>query len=200
VEPTTLGYALLGLLACRPRTGYELTQALRAPVGYFWNASHSQVYPELARLEAAQLVRHRIIDGPGPRDTKQYSVTASGRRTLAEWAVTPADPQPQRDEFLLKVYSIWTADPQRALPMIETQRSEHIARLAEYESIEAHMISGNEDEIHNPRRPAFAAYATLRRGLSFERHAIAWCDWMIDSLAGAQPSHTKPKRQSPGTR
>jgi DNA-binding PadR family transcriptional regulator len=199
VKPTTLGYALLGLLARRPRTGYELTQALRAPLGYFWNASHSQVYPELARLQTAQLVRHRIVDGPGPRDTKQYSVTASGRRALTEWAVTPSDPPPQRDEFLLKVYSIWTADPQRARPMIETQRSQHIARLAEYERIQARMIRGCEDELRDPRRPAFAAYATLRRGLSFERHAIAWCDWMIESLAGTEPSDTMPRRQSPCT-
>jgi len=33
-----------------------------------------------------------------------------------------------------------------------------------------------------PATPEFFDYATLRRGLSFERHAIAWCDWLLDAL------------------
>ena len=61
---STLGFALLGLLARQPRTGYELSQALRRPIGYFWTAGHSQVYPELARLDAAGYISHTVIDGP----------------------------------------------------------------------------------------------------------------------------------------
>ena len=48
---TTLGYAILGLLSREDLSGYDLTQRMAGRVGYFWSARHSQIYPELAKLE-----------------------------------------------------------------------------------------------------------------------------------------------------
>jgi DNA-binding PadR family transcriptional regulator len=48
---TTLGYAILGLLAREALSDYDLSSRMRARVGLFWQARHSQIYPELARLE-----------------------------------------------------------------------------------------------------------------------------------------------------
>ena len=45
-----LKYALLGSLADQPRTGYELLKHFEQSLAYAWPASHSQIYPELARL------------------------------------------------------------------------------------------------------------------------------------------------------
>ena len=45
----SLRHALLGLLAVQPATGYELAQKFDASLGTAWHASHSQIYPELAR-------------------------------------------------------------------------------------------------------------------------------------------------------
>jgi DNA-binding PadR family transcriptional regulator len=180
--PSTLGYALLGLLPRRPRTGYELTRALRDPVGHFWTASHSQIYPELARLEADGLVRHRVIDGPGPRDTKQFRVTAAGRRALADWVARPPGRTAERDEFLLKVYSLWAARPEAARALVETHRSEHIAARATYRDIDAAMRDEHPVALDDPATPQFSAYATLCRGLSFEDHVITWCDWLLAFL------------------
>jgi DNA-binding PadR family transcriptional regulator len=188
--PSTLGYALLGLLARKPRTGYELTQALREPIGYYWAASHSQVYPELARLEARGWVRYQIIDGPGPRDTKRYAITAVGRRALATWAATPPPPERSRNELLLKVYSLWLADPAAARAMIAAEREQHSAMLARYENLAAEV---EQADLADMDAPLFFDYATLRRGLSFERHVIAWCDW----LAAALDRRTEPAAPRP---
>lgn len=193
---TTLGFALLGLLARKPRTGYELTQALRAPIGFFWTSSHSQVYPELARLEADGLARYRIIDGPGPRDTKRYTITAAGRRVLGAWAVTPAPPERSRNELLLKVYSLWLANPTAARALIASERQGHRAMLARYEQLATETErSGPLD----PATPLFCDRATLRRGLSFERHVIAWCDWLLDALTPQTRPRARQRqaRQSP---
>lgn len=181
---STLGYALLGLLARKPRTGYELTRALRDPIGYFWTASHSQVYPELARLEAGGWVAHRVVDGAGPRDTKRYRLTAAGRRALASWAVTPAPPERSRNELLLRVYSLWLADPAAARALITGERQQHSAMLARYEQLAAEI---ERDLTPDPATPLFCNYATLQRGLSFERHVISWCDWLLGALSGAGP-------------
>ena len=73
----TLGYAILGLLAKEPRTGYQIARAMNRPIGYIWTARHSQIYPELASLEADGLVRHAVVDGRGPRETKRYEITTT---------------------------------------------------------------------------------------------------------------------------
>src|SRR5215469_6282498 len=51
VRISTLGYALLTLLAREPLSGYDLAQRMKRPLGFFWQAQHSQIYPELAGLE-----------------------------------------------------------------------------------------------------------------------------------------------------
>jgi len=176
---STLGYALLGLIARRPRTGYELSQALRVPVGYFWTASHSQVYPELVRLEAERLIRGTVVPGPGPRDTKRYDITADGRAALAEWVTTPVSDAPPRSEELLKIYSIWLADPSRARTMIAAELARHRTQLARYEAL------ATEFEQAAPvaaTQPGFGDVATLRYGLTYERHFIDWYEWLSDQL------------------
>ena len=178
--PSTLGYALLGLLARKPQTGYELAQELRIPIGYFWSASHSQIYPELARLEADSLVHSRVVPGPGPRDTKRYTLSAAGRRALTAWVVMPAELEESRSEELLKTYSLWLADPPEAREMISALRERHREMLSRYEEIAAEIEDAGPLD---PATPRFFDYATLRRGLSFERHAIAWCDWLLGALA-----------------
>src|SRR6266536_1228811 len=47
---------VLGLLALRPRSGYEIKQTIDKTTRFFWNASYGQIYPELRRLAAAGLV------------------------------------------------------------------------------------------------------------------------------------------------
>ena len=108
-----LGYAILSLLADRPRTGYDLAGAMRAPIGYMWTARHSQIYPELARLEADGQVTAEVIDGPGPRDTKRYTITQHGIKTLTDWVDSPLT-EVARSEFLLRVRGLWLLPRDRA--------------------------------------------------------------------------------------
>ncbi len=182
---SALGYALLGLLARRPRTGYQLAQAMRRPIGYFWTASHSQIYPELARLEGDALVRHRVVAGPGPRDTKRYTITAAGKRALTAWATTPAPPEATRDEFLLRLYSLWLADPDDARTLIAVERDRHRAALADYERLGAELAEAGP--VH-PDTPAFYDRASVRRGAAFEQHVITWCDWLLEELDRSEPT------------
>lgn len=178
---SVLRYALLGLLAREELTGYQLSRRLRNPVGYFWSASHSQVYPELARLEAGGLVAHEVVAGPGPRDTKRYRLTARGRDVLGAWVVTPA-PYDEQDEFMLRIYSLWTGDPAAAVAMLRERRQHHEERLAEYERILAEIGPLPDPAVVDE---TFCTVATLRRGVSFERHARDWCQDLLDSLGAA---------------
>ena len=109
-----LGYAILALLARQPSTGYELSARASRPLGYFWSARHSQIYPELRKLLAQGLVRFTARPGPGPRAKKVYSVTEAGLAALREWVIQPPEPAPSRDDLVLKAYAAWTADPAAA--------------------------------------------------------------------------------------
>lgn len=181
---STLGNALLGLLARGPQTGYELSRRMKRPIGYFWTASHSQIYPELAALERDGLVSHRVIAGRGPRDTKRYRITAAGRRALAGWVATAYEPSPPKDDFMLRVYSLWTVDRAAARTLVEGARVRHEETIAEYLRQRAAIEVEYGGPPTEPDTPAFCDYATLRRGLSYERQAKSWCDWMLTALDG----------------
>lgn len=187
---STLSYAILGLLAVQPRTGYELAQAMKAPIGYLWTAGHSQIYPELARLQRDGQVDATVIDGPGPRDTKRYRITDDGQAALREWTDSPLE-EVSRSEFMLRVRCLWLVSPERARRFIEGQRERYRRRLETYAFEEADFIL-HGDAVDEPSSPWFAQHATLRFGIMRVHDTIAWCDWLLERLA--TPSDARPAR------
>jgi DNA-binding PadR family transcriptional regulator len=178
-----LAYALLGLLARAPRSGYDLIREMEEPVGFFWHARRSQIYPELARLERAGMVVHTVVEQQERPDKKVYAITGAGRAALAAWAAEPMRIPSERDEFMLKVFSLWLADPQGALTLVRDYASQHAERLARYEAIRARMEqNAGADELRQLHAPRFASYATLLRGIEYERGYVAWCRWLIETI------------------
>lgn len=185
-----LGYAILALLARQPSTGYELSARARRPLGYFWTARHSQIYPELQKLLAAGFVRFDPAPGPGPREKKVYAVTDTGLAILREWVAQAPEPAHARDDLLLKAYAIWTAEPAAARRMLAGQVSRHQDRLRAYEEDWARVESrhgGPPPATH----PEFGSYATLKCGIDHERQRIAWLQWLSRQLA--TPPGNRPR-------
>lgn len=195
-----LGYAILGLLAVEPRTGYQLAQRMRAPIGYMWTATHSQIYPELAKLQSGGLVRAAVIPGRGPRDTKQYTITAAGRQALRTWVDSPLT-ELARSELMLRVRSLWLVSPERARAFIIEQRTRYRERLKLYTEEELAFAPLAAD-LFDPTTPASAAYATLHFGIGRVRHTIEWCDWMLarldEHLRSAEQAEPDSPRQNVG--
>lgn len=178
---STLGHAILGLLARHPRTGYELARRMDRPVGYFWTARHSQIYPELARLEADGLVDHEDVDGAGPRQSKRWSVTDAGRTALAEWVASDLEPQPVRDLEVLRLWSVWTVEPAAARDLVRRLRKVHVDRLAAYEAELATLV--DDPAARDRRTPEFASRVTLEGGVRSRRAVVEWLDWLEQELA-----------------
>jgi PadR family transcriptional regulator AphA len=95
---------LLGLLAIVPMSGYSLKQAIQGSVGYFWNESYGQIYPNLKRLEAEAFVKGRTHRQEGKPDRRIYSITEKGRDRLRKWLAVPPQPEVPRNEMLLKLF------------------------------------------------------------------------------------------------
>jgi DNA-binding PadR family transcriptional regulator len=190
---TTLGHALLGLLAERPRYGYELAKDMRAPIGHFWNATHGQIYPELARLVESNLATVEVLEGDVRPDRKVYTLTPAGLEAQRRWVTTFEAPEPDRDRNLLKTWSLWLADPEAALGFLRDNAAHHAAQLEHYERERTVFESELAREIERPGSPAFSRYLVLMRGIGYERERLAWCYWAMERLQAAVGAPTTPK-------
>ena len=152
VNMSPLRYAILGLLARRPRSGYQLAKVMEEPIGFFWNARHSQIHPLLGELESDGLIDHTDHQGRGPHPTKTYAITEQGRAALVSWAGTPPAHNPPRDELMLKVYSLWLVDRTSARRLIRQHRDEHRDMLAEYERHEQELLGDHATDLRRFRR------------------------------------------------
>src|ERR1700712_2317890 len=97
----SLRHALLGLLARQPSNGYELTQMFDRSLRTSWHASHSQIYPELAKLDEDGLVE---VVAHGPRRSRVWGLTEAGRAELRRWLVEAEPDRSQRNESGLRVF------------------------------------------------------------------------------------------------
>lgn len=98
----SLRHALLALLEAGPMTGYELAKQFDASVEHLWHAPHSQIYPELRRMETAGLVEAESLPR-GERATKRaYSLTEAGAIELVAWVRSSEVAAPVRDPAYLK--------------------------------------------------------------------------------------------------
>jgi DNA-binding PadR family transcriptional regulator len=102
-ELTTTSYAILGLLAIKPWTTYELAQQMERSLRYFWPRAQSRIYEEPKRLAALGLAK-AARDSVGRRQRTTYSITAKGRRVLRAWLARPGGGPVVEFEALLKVF------------------------------------------------------------------------------------------------
>ena len=139
-------YAILGLLAQRPRHGYDLRAAFSALVGgdENWDVKPAQIYTTLNRLEEAGLVskQARLKDN-GPSKTI-YRITTAGEQALQEWFTVGVTPMHQHDEFFIKLMTglvSGKADPSR---LIQRQRAHLYQDLHAATTLRDHFDQENE--------------------------------------------------------
>jgi PadR family transcriptional regulator AphA len=177
----SLRHALLGLLADSPQNGYDLAKRVEETLsGHAWNASHSQIYPELKRMTADGLVR--VVD-EGSRGSKVYGVTEPGRAELRRWMFSPLGEAPARNEFVLRLFMLSSLD----LPDVRMLATQMAAR-SDQEAIElAHTIKEIEDRTPPGQPHGYARFAAEfgRRWFELQRD---WARWVLEQLETAAPA------------
>ena len=197
----SLKYAILSLLSHDPLTGYELMKLFDGSVGYFWHATHPQIYKELARLEQAGEVVHRSVEQRGRPTKKIYSLSDSGRQDLEGWLRVPAGAQRVKDEMMLKTFCCGLLGSSEALDLVRRHRKLHESRLQRYQELERFLRSGP----NLTNRERIGPYLTLLRGIRYERDYMAWCDDASRLLnqsvdAGGSVERVRPRKASPKRR
>jgi PadR family transcriptional regulator, regulatory protein AphA len=172
----TLGHALLGVLAEGPRTGYALVRHLAQSIAYAWPASHSQVYPELARLREAGLIREGAA---APRGGRVYEVTDAGLEEVRRWLRETEPSRTVRNESALRLFFLWLLEPDEADAYLRAEVEQARATLDEFE-----RIAAQED----PDNPKTRAYRTaLELGLHTARARLEWAEGAVTAAARRSP-------------
>ena len=70
-----LSEAILVCLTEKPMSGYDLAKSFDASVGFFWRASHQQIYRELAKLREKKLVQSQEISQSGKPNRIVHTIT-----------------------------------------------------------------------------------------------------------------------------
>lgn len=84
----TLDLIVLQLLQHEPTNGYDLTLRIQATSKDVLNVNAGSLYPALYRLEERGLIRAEWESTEKGRRAKVYSLTASGRKRLADERAT----------------------------------------------------------------------------------------------------------------
>jgi PadR family transcriptional regulator AphA len=100
---TTTSYAILGLLAVKPWTTYELAQQMHRALGQFWPRAESKLYEEPKKLVAHGLAR-ASKESTGKRPRTVYAITPKGRRAMAAWVPQPGAGPVLEFEALVKLF------------------------------------------------------------------------------------------------
>ncbi len=100
---TPTSYAVLGLLAIKPWTTYELAKQMDRTLNRFWPRARSKLYEEPKKL-VVQGLAEADPGAHGRRPRTVYSITPEGRRALATWLATESDEPVFESEHILKVF------------------------------------------------------------------------------------------------
>lgn len=155
----SLPHALLTALVERPCSGAELARRFDRSIGYFWQATHQQIYRELGRLEGAGWVKSLPVeDGRGRQ--RRYRVLAAGRRELKRWIAERDEPKAVRDEFMVRLRAEAALGPSGLDDEIRRRIDAERKTLAHYREIEARDFSGGIDT-----REKKLQYLVLKAGI-----------------------------------
>jgi PadR family transcriptional regulator AphA len=175
--PTATSYAMLGLLAMRPWTTYELAKQMGRSLHHVLPRAESNVYAEAKRLEADGLVSaERSKTGKRARTT--YSITTAGRDALAAWLLTPARPTTVESEPIVKLLFAQALPPNVLLDHIEDVRLAALAAEGPWMAIADEYLDDRgpfPERLHvNTLYWAFQA-----RWTQLQRDWAAWArDWV----------------------
>jgi DNA-binding PadR family transcriptional regulator len=85
---STTSYSILGYLAVRPWSAYELTKQMGRTFHHFWPRAESGIYREVKRLVDAGLAAAES-ESTGRRIRTRYEITPLGQQRLGTWLAEP---------------------------------------------------------------------------------------------------------------
>jgi DNA-binding PadR family transcriptional regulator len=181
IKLTPTSYLVLGMVRLGVSSGYRIKKAADQSTQNFWPTSLAMVYPELARLEAAGLLKRRS-NPHGGRARSAYTITAKGEKALGAWLRSTKVVQVQiRDEAMLRLFLADALNHEDQLELVRRLR-ERNKKVA--------------DELRNeivPRAEALESQgiryvaAAAQLSASLIEHAASWLGELEGKLSDREP-------------
>ena len=174
---TTTTYTILGLLAVRSWTTYELAKQVQRSLNWFWPRAERKLYDEPKRLVAEGLAT-ASAESTGKRPRTVYEITDAGRVELRRWLDEPSAPRTSEFEAMVRVFfaDAGTIDQLRTtLGRIGEEATERIDRLGE-------LTVALADGPRFPERLHLNAL-TVRLQLEQELSVRRWAEWAGEQVA-----------------
>ncbi|GAA2431501.1 PadR family transcriptional regulator [Streptomyces mauvecolor] len=188
----SLPHAILTALLEKPSSGLELTRRFDKSIGYFWSATHQQIYRELGKLEQSGFIRALPSAAPARGQKKEYEVLPAGRAELAQWAAAGQDPKPMRDPLLLRMRAAAVIGTGGLRAELERHLALHRAQLATYHGIETKDFPPERDSEQDRLR-----HLVLRGGIELETFWIGWLTEALGTLGDERMGEEPPREEPP---
>jgi PadR family transcriptional regulator AphA len=163
--------ALLGQLAWREQSTYELVKAMGGNVRFFWPRAESHVYREVKRLTGDGLAT-AAAGATGRRPRTTYRITDAGREALAAWLAQPAGGVLLEHEPLLRVFIASNGTRGDLLAAIATAREQAEAMIAIGDRLADQYLAG----AHPFQQEVHVRALTFDYLYNWARHTIEWAD------------------------
>ena len=171
-ELTTTSYAILGLLAIRSWTSYELAQHMDRSLGRLWPRAKSKLYEEPKKLVALGLAKAEP-GSVGKRPRTVYGITAKGRRALRDWLALPAHGPLLEHEQLLKIFFAEHGSRDDVAARIAEMKQWALAERAEHLAVAESYVAGTGAF----QQRAAHLLLTGRFLFEFSEMTLRWAEW-----------------------
>jgi DNA-binding PadR family transcriptional regulator len=182
-----LPHAILVSLSEQTGSGYELARRFDRSIGYFWAATHQQIYRTLRAMEDDGWVSVGVVRQRTRPDKKVYDVTDGGREELARWIAEPLTGRgssltdTRTRDLAVKIRGAAYGDVDALRRQVVALRSERAQLLDTYLGFE-------KSQFPDPSALDGAAvhqYLVLRGGILAEESALRWLDEVLATLGGS---------------
>lgn len=182
----SLPHALLTALAERPGSGSELADRFDRSIGYFWQATHQQIYRELGRLEEMGWVESLPAES-GRGRKRAYRILPAGKKELRRWIAEPEDPTPLREALMVRLRAEAVLGPAGLEHEIRRRIALHQEKLDLYLQIEARdfLADGDSvdgDSVAGDSRTKRLQHLVLQAGIANERFWVEFSQHALDTL------------------
>jgi DNA-binding PadR family transcriptional regulator len=181
-----LPHAILVSLSEQSGSGYEVTRRFDRSIGFFWSATHQQIYRTLRVMEDHGWVQATPVVQQGRPDKKVYTVADAGRAELSRWIAEPMTGRGssltdnRTRDLAVKIRAAAFGDVEALHDQVVALRAERAELLDTYRGFEKRQFP----DPGALRGTVLHQYLVLRGGIRAEESAVDWLDEVAAGLKG----------------
>ncbi len=175
-----LKHGILGLLNYGDMTGYEIMEAFRDSLNFFWSANTSQIYRELQTLKEKGFVNNRLVEQSSRPDKKIFSITEEGKEELLNWLREEKTNKKTNFPILMKLFFAGEMNTEECISQLETIKLECEEQKSGINLASEKAVS-YKDSVNNSKVTRFWDM-TMDFGVRYSEMLSDWCNQCISIL------------------